>query len=804
MKGFKRVIGIMLSLLLIINYTIPQAANREEKSSDLTSKVIEIPLDWTRNTMNEVNSVRSNRYNNRGIKANYIKDFFNTKVERFFYTEKELMSPDNLTDIYTREKIDTGKTLRTSYILNSNDNNSHTKYTINYKTLEKWFERGNKDGKEPYQLPNPLKWEAVNNTAQGWDQSTPKDYYTQDWNLFRGIVDLDNVKDSNGNTMKINPEEYNFYLGSPNDHAMFIGANDLISVFVDEMATEINYTTTQQKGESAKKIDFIQGNGSAKTVTYKQEYQGKNGSRISAYHDNCIAKGLSNYNNIIDGWHVDLNNPVQDKDGNTVLGDVTNIIRTKRFESQHMIDLLTSEWCNWGGITKVCLYAVKKPTMNVEKVAYVKTKDLNGQKLSDDSIAKEQENNDEIILNTKGNTPKVPANVPIYFKFVLSNTSDTEIDNIDLNDISLKQDYNSSNIKNKGSSLKIIDASGKAHGLDKLKPHSKMILQDEDNLKYVEKSNNFSDLNKIITNKVEATGKYFFNQLTIKDEDTVNIQEISPELKITVNKEIARIMRDRKDVDVKSNPSLMKGDLVLFKISIKNNTLNGKNSINVDKLSLEDTLSGYIGKNNSYNKSKWEFLINNNNKSEKLGEEFTIYGGKTLDVYTWWKVDSDNFTNGKNEVKVKRGGNDIAKSEVSFPMKSKKGTVNVTKVVSNYNSLDDEEKNLVENQLFTIRLKGEDGSIQSIALKNGQTGQFQGLTYGIKYTVVESIPSKYKLNSISDNNVIDLDNDTKTLTFNMDEKADKSNIQILNEKYNKGWFDWITNKINNLKTAENI
>ena len=137
-------------------------------------------------------------------------------------------------------------------------------------------------------------------------------------------------------------------------------------------------------------------------------------------------------------------------------------------------------------------------------------------------------------------------------------------------------------------------------------------------------------------------------------------------------------------------------------------------------------------------------------------------------------------------------------------MKSKKGVINVTKVVSNYNSLDNEEKKLVDNQLFTIRLKGEDGSIQSIALKNGQTGQFQGLTYGIKYTVVESIPSKYKLNSISDNNVTDLDSDTKTLTFNMDEKADKSNVQILNEKYNKVWFDWITNKINNLKTAENM
>ncbi|OPF50552.1 hypothetical protein BH721_08190 [Clostridium baratii] len=797
MKGFKRVISVMLSLLLIMNYTVPQAANKEKKSSDLTSKVIEIPLTWTRNTMNEVNSVAWNKYNSSQIKkASYINEFFDAN--------NKLVSPNNLTDIYTREKISTGKTLRTNYILSSANKNS---YTIDYKTLEKWFESGNKDGKEPYPLKNNLEWGAVNNTAQGWNQSTPLNYTTQDWNLFRGIVDLNNIKDSNGNTIKINPDEYNFYLGSPNDHAMFIGANDLISVFVDEMATDINYTTTQQKGESAKRIKFIQGDGSEETVTYKQEYNEKYDSGISTSHDKCIAKELPKYNDIIDGWHVDLNDPVQDKNGNTVLGDVTNIIRSNRFGSQHMIDLLTSEWCNWGGVTKVCLYAVKKPTMNVEKVAYVKTKDLDGQKLSADSIAKEQENNDEIILNTKGNTPKVPANVPIYFKFILSNTSDTEIDNIDLNDISLKQDYNSSNIKNKVSSLnslKIIDASGKAHGLDKLEPHSKIILQDEDNLKYIEKSNNFSNLNKVITNKVEATGSYFFNQLTIKDEDTVNIQEISPKLNITVNKEIARIIRDGKDVDVKSNPSLIKGDDVLFKISIKNNTLNGKNPINVDKLSLEDTLSGYIGENNSYNKSEWEFLINNNNKSEELGREFTIPGGKTLDVYTWWKVDSNDLTKGKNEVKVKREGNDIAESEVLFPMKSKKGTVNVTKVVSNYNSLDNEDKKLVDNQLFTIRLKGEDGSIQSIALKNGQTGQFQGLTYGIKYTVVESIPAKYKLNSISDNNVTDLDNDTKTLTFNMDEKADKSNVEILNEKYNKGWFDWITNKINNLKTAENI
>lgn len=795
MRGFKRAICVMLSLLLIINYTIPQAANREKKSSDLTSKVIEIPLTWTRNTMNEVNSVYWNKDNSNQIKkASYINGFFDG--------HKKLISPNNLTDIYTREKINTGKTLRTKYILNSADNNV---YTIDYKILEKWFESGNTEGKEPYPLQNHLEWGAVNNTAQGWDQSTPNDYYTQDWNLFRGIVDLNNVKDGSGNTIKINPDEYNFYLGSPNDHSMFIGANDFISVFVDEMTTNINYTTTQQRGESAKTINFIQGDGSTKPITYKQEYHGIYGSGISAPHYNCIAKELWKYNSIIDGWHVDLNDTVQDKNGNTVLGDVTNIIRNNRFGSQHMIDLLTSEWCNWGGVTKVCLYAVKKPTMDVEKVAYVKTKDLNGQKLSADSIAKEQENNNEIILNTKDNTPKVPANIPIYFKFILSNTSDTEIDNIDLNDISLKQDYKYSNIKNKGSSLKITDASGKAHGLDKLEPHSKIILQDEDNLKYVEKSNNFSDLNKIITNKVEATGNYFFNQLTIKDEDTVNIQEVPPALNITVNKEIARIIRDGKDVDVKSNPELTKGDDVLFKISIKNNTLNGNTPINVDKLSLKDRLSLFIGEKNSYNKSTWEFLINNNNnESQKLGEEFTIPAGKTLDVYTWWKVNSNDSTKGINKVKVLREGKEVVESEVSFPMKSKKGVINVTKVVSNYNSLDNEEKKLVDNQLFTIRLKGEDGSIQSIALKNGQTGQFQGLTYGIKYTVVESIPSKYKLNSISDNNVTDLDSDTKTLTFNMDEKADKSNVQILNEKYNKGWFDWITNKINNLKTAENM
>ena len=103
MKGFKRVIGVMLSLLLIINYTVPQAANKEKKSSDLTSKVIEIPLTWTRNTMNEVNSVAWNKYNSSQIeKASYINGFF----YRDNSGNNNLISPDNFNG------IDTGKNLK--------------------------------------------------------------------------------------------------------------------------------------------------------------------------------------------------------------------------------------------------------------------------------------------------------------------------------------------------------------------------------------------------------------------------------------------------------------------------------------------------------------------------------------------------------------------------------------------------------------------------------------------------------------------------------------------------------------------
>lgn len=793
MKRLKRFLGVIISTLLIVNYTVPQAANINNKSSDSTSNVIEIPLTWTRNSMDTVNSIYSERNNSYHInQASYINKIFDNN--------NKLIDPNNISDI-RGDKIITGKILRTDYILDDNDQRT---YTMDYKTLEKWFEKGNISGVEPYPLQNKLEWNGVNGTAQRWDESTEDDYKTQDWNLFRGIVDLNNAKDSNGNSIKVNPNDYEFYLGSPNDHAMFIGANDFISVFVDEMATNINYTTTQQRGAAAKTIKYIQGNGVEEAVTYKQEYHGKNGSGMSRPHYNCIATTLPYYNNIIDGWHVDLNDFAQDAAGNTVLGDVTDIIRKNGFGSKHMVDLLTSEWCNWGGVTKVSLYAVKKPTLNIQKDAYIKAKDLGGKEIASKDIASRDKNSGEITLNTNNNTPKVPSSVPIYYRFILSNTSDTEIDNIEVNDIDLNEAYNQTNINNKGSSLKITDDKGKKTDLKKLKPHSSILLQDEDHLKYIEKSDNYSELSKTIKNTVEATGQYFFNQLNIKAKDTVNIQESEPKINMTVNKYLDMVIRDGKKLNIDNNPSLIKGDYVRFKISIKNNTVNGEKGVNVDKVSLDDILNGYSGTKNIYNKKDWDFLINDNGVAKSLGKEITIPKNRTLDIYTDWKLESNDLTKGINTAKISINGTPIDESTVEFPIKARMGTINVTKKVSNYNELNDEDKKTVDGQLFTINLKGEDGSIQSIALNNGQTGQFKGIKYGVKYTISESIPSEYELSSIVDNKVTDLDKDSKTVTFKMDESADNSNAEILNKKYDGKWFDWVGNKINDLKTSLNI
>ncbi|GAA0070421.1 hypothetical protein UT300003_19440 [Clostridium sardiniense] len=781
MKKINKLLVVMLSVFMIINYIVPQAANanRNKLVSNDTSGIIEIPLRWTKNDMSRVNSTNYNDYNRYGISADYFENIFNNK--------NILNSPQNAKEVrkhywggwyYTNEPANTGATLRTKFMMENYNN-----YTIDYRNLESWFEGSNKGDTKPYNLPQVLNWNSVNGTAQKWNQSTTKDYTTQDWNLFRGIADL------NG----INTNDYEFYLAAPKSHAMFIGANDLISVLVDEMTTDINFATYRNSSTPNKKINFIDGNGANNLLEFKREYWG------TRDHNTCVAQNLDKYNSIIDGWHVDLNDAIKDKSGNTILGDVTKIIQSNRYgNSKHAIDLLTSEWCNYGGVTKLSLYAVKKPKIQVKKIAYLKSSEVDKNILYKSDIKSIE--GDEIILNTdNGNIPKVPSDKTVYFKFIVSNIGDTDIDNINIADnnktLDINSNYDSTNIK---SGVIIKNSDGSSGNLDLLKPGNSITLEDESTLKYINKSTRLSDINNIFNNTVTATGTYFSNQLSISDSDTIKFKtELDP--KVNISKSIVNVERNGKELDYEKKPfTLMAGDKVTFKVSIKNDTLNGDTPLSISGLKLQDNLNCYDLKRVTYSNGKWSFRTDRDNINSTIdSSNISIDPGKILNVYTDWIVPSGIIGKGVNYASIIYDGKEINGSRVDFNIKERTGVINIKKVVDNYNSLNNDEKKSVDNQIFTINLIGNDGSTQSIALKNGQIGQFQDVKYGVVYTVKESVPMNYKLESINGDEV-------KGYTFTMGSDIDNTNITIDNAYSDDGWFEFGQTIVNKLKTALNI
>lgn len=816
----RNILCFIIFILIITLGIVPKNVSAASKSSanNITNEIIEIPLSWSRNYMNKVNSEIPNRvykknffrsyyeispndYNREGISSEYSKNIFNhygntyvlnspseaeiyrcyeSESNKYYYYKTEgIYSYYNLLykwiPFSPLEYAIPGKTLRTDFIMRDNTKN----YTIDYRILEKWFLRSgiNSNGIKP--LPVRFTWN--DDDPQDWQQSTNQNYNTQDWNLFRGIADFSNIKDPNTNKL-INPEDYRFYLAAPSNNGanMFIGANDLISVFVDKMATEINYTTSDERS-----INFIQGDGTSKLITYGSEHQWKIGSQCPP---NSIIKES------IDGWHVDLNTK-SDKDGNAVLGDVTDIIREARYGNRHAIDLLTSEWCNEGGVTKIGLYAVKVPKIKVEKQAYIKTKDLNGKSLLEKDILSKN-NKGDIILNTTNNVPNIPAEIPIYFRFILSNIGNTEVDNLDFYDSNLNVNYNLSskgtasitnnNGENLSGNISILDEHGSKILSGNLLPGKTITLEDEKNLVHKVNSTSYGELNKEFTNTVIAKAKYFFDQLDVSANSTVNLKTyVNPKIQIT--KKIVSINEKNIDFDKSSN-ILSAGDKVKFLISVKNNS-----SVAIGGLSLKDTLKC----TNENDLTNWNFITNNKNINPK---NFILNPEEEIDFYTTWQVTNLSDSTGNNIAYIDIDGynDEFSSNKVEFNIKAKKGTINVTKNVSNYSNLSFSDKKVIDNQLFTINLiDNTNGTIQTVSIKDGQTAQFTGLNYGDNYTIKESTPMNYKIESI-------LNNITNSNTFNMTDDTDNSKVVVTNIYLSDNSINWYESIANKLNTASSF
>lgn len=781
-SNLKRFIGIIIAFVILITSVfsgnMPVIANSaENKNMYNKDSIIEIPLNWSKNDMYYVDSsidIKSNR--DQIYAANYF-DFIN---------RNRLLSPENCIkkeSWINKEGFDyinkTGGILRTPMMVTADDSKV---YTIDYRNLEKWFEPEESNGKEPVSLPITGNEVWDNKDSISWRQSIgdPKlQYNTQDWYMFRGIFNLsDSGIDLN------NIDQYKFYLAMPNRN-MILGVNDLVSVFVDEHSTEINYATPpsfNKNDKRTRKINIIardkERNGEfiSKNIIYKDLSTERYGGRS----DDTYKHGYNRLNlgSQIDGWHADLNNLDKDGKGNVVLGDVTDIIKQNIYgNNSHMIDMLASEWCNNGGITRLALYAVKKPTLKIEKIAYVKANYKDKIKESDiDKIKTNQDEDKDIILNTNNNIPDISADVPVYFKFKVS-ALDNNVKNVVVTD----KDNNMG-----------INYEYKIGDMNK---DSNIIIKDEKNLRFENNSTKYSDLNKEFYNTVKVSGTYFNKQLITSDSNSLKIKtNFKPN--ISVEKKVVQINNNTLTDFDKNKYKLVAGDKVKFDIVVANNS-----DKSISGLSLKDILTC----NGEKDKVDWKFnsgkvYINPNNFTLQKYDKNNLNNKVTFS--TIWNITNINESEASNIAYVEINGYDkqIKSNKVDLNIKGKTGTINIVKRIKGYEDLNNNDKNNVDKQLFVINLidNTDNKNVQSVAIKNGQIAKFEGLKYGHKYTIKESVPMNYKLDSISNNKSINYSQ------FEMEQNADNSTFTITNSYSDNGWFEWYENVENELRTAINF
>lgn len=591
--------------------------------------------------------------------------------------------------------------------------------------------------------------------------------------LFRGEFDLPN-----------NMTGKRVYVGilGKDGPEMILPVNDAIMVLVDGKPTDINFSTQAVNTINDNIVKIRTSDGKLHDLNFKRAYHGS--------FESCTHSNVTQHT---DRWHAHLNEGLDGKR----FGDITDYLN--KSSNNHKIEVIAVDNWEGGGTTKLDVFVVDEANMEVSKGGY---------KISD---------NNEVELEDGVGSFYQGENA--YYKFKVKNTGKEALSDITFKDelIDIKVDKTgvyklSDGSKLNSSNLTIvkIDKDGektKKDGEEALKLLSNLGLgeslevKDKENIKYLFK---LEDLNgsssKIITNTVECTSHYFNNNLPITKEANFNVNLLDPNINATITKNINKIIRDGKEIDIESNKDkLLPDDKVSFEFDIINNSIGNEGSrIPLTNLNISDILSNPYSSGNKNEGLNFEaYNLNNdgtlgNKISNFNSDNFSIEAnGKVRVIAKEWTVPEPKKGweyDVTNTVVLKQNKSELSKSSVK--MKIAIPSLYLRKEIVSGSLVDSNS-----DRTFSINVKGSDGTDFNIEAKlfnegNGKNNIYKlnNLKYGVEYTISEVIPANYELVGIG---LIDNSNNETGINSNKLKLSKENNgftISVKNKKVNNNYL----------------
>ena len=619
--------------------------------------------------------------------------------------------------------------------------------------------------------------------------ATWKHYGSGDsWRLFRGDFTLDLSA----------PELKNkrVYLGvlGENGPELIMPLNDFMIVLVDGKPTDINFTTQKITDSNKENIKFRFSDDEIYTPTFKQAYHSYAGEM------RCTDPSHTSISRHTDTWHAHLNNEAESSEDGYRLGDITSFLNDGK---EHKIEILAADNTGGGGGTKLDIFLVEQPSMEVIKSGFLLDEDNNKNYIREDG------------------TSHVYPGERVYYNFTMKNTGKDRLTKVEFSDELIGIKINNTGIyKLDGTKLsndKLTITRVSTDGtettttgdnalklLDILEIGESIIVEDLNNIKYDVTLKDLERENKVIINTVVGNAKYLNNQLTAEANASfsVYIAEYG-ETVVDINKYVYEVKRDGETIYTINNeeknlekevPGLYPGDEVSFIINIRNRTMDSDRVNNmglpVTNLSLEDFLSI------PYETPNWVFTCIDKGDFDYKNFDLKVNESISIIASTWvvpepYDIKEDNSVNVwdynlVNTVQLYReysdGKRELGKATAKVNILPPK--LYLKKIVVNENH--DDISNTI-NKGFTINIKGDDGTNSNVEAIPNERYVISNLKYGITYNINEIVPANYILESIklkgNNSEEIDLiDNNITVTSKNMDNTIIVKN-KLANNKY---------------------
>lgn len=812
-KGIKILLFIYIIFVIVSSSKVLATNSNINAYADHGAEVLDVIWSRTKEPTNNTDYI--NILDNKEFHSTVISEGENLSKET---AEEEIFQIDNLDDeinevnidrqsYYTTEVID-GNTYKVinNYPSNSNklgkvlltprtiySGQTGNRILFEYNTLIALLNPKEKsnvwDGASLNRYYSGyIKDSDISNGYKVKDFATWKHYGNGDsWRLLRGDFTLD----LSSSEMK-NKRVYLGVLGE-NGPELIMPLNDFMIVLVDGKPTNINFTTQQVTDSNKDNIKFRFSDNEIYTPTFKRAYHRVAGNM------RCNDPSHTSISKHTDTWHAHLNDQAELSGDGYTLGDITSFLDDGK---EHKIEILCGDNTGGGGGTKLDIFLVEDPSIEVGKHGFLL-----------------DENNEKNYIREDGTSHVYPGE-RVYYNFTINNTGKDRLTKVEFNDelIDIKIDstgiYRGDGTKLSNNSLSITKVSADGSKitskgnsalklLHTLEVGESLIVEDLDNIKYDVTLEDLERENKVIINTVVGSAKYLNNQLTAEasagfkvyvaeyGEDIVDINKYVYEVKR--NGSVIYRYNNESSISDKDVPGLYPGDEVSFIIKIKNRTIDDNRVTNtalpITNLSINDFLTlpyetpNWIfscDEKENFDYSNFDLKANENISILATGwivpEPYNINEDNSINIWDYNVVNTVQLykecSDGKKEL-----GTSAAKVKI-LPTK-----LYLKKIVVDEN---DNDISNDTNKSFTINIKGNDGTSFIVEAMPNEKYVINNLKYGVTYNVSEVIPANYELESIevqdNESNMLSNGNTITLASENMESIIVVKN-KLVNNKY---------------------